>query len=231
MANVSRPLIGLLIGTVAFFALWITALKPSRPGAARRRAASAQYQSAISAGPPRRPAVLDCPGEPVLAGARTPARPHDARGLEHGDVERTRPPPRAPPRPPRRRPRTAGRRRRAEPTRRRRRRRSLAPARRPPRSSSSTRSPGPWSTSRVIALLFYNPALDRRPGRPAGAGRGADHRGSVLRLAVPIDEVAQLPDRQPDPDQPVADARADRPQPRRRRRSSGSPTGSRSPSA
>jgi hypothetical protein len=45
MEHVSRPLIGLLVATVAFFALWIVALKPSssKPGGL------GQYQSAINA--------------------------------------------------------------------------------------------------------------------------------------------------------------------------------------
>jgi hypothetical protein len=33
MDSVSRPLIALLLGTVAFFALWLVALKPSTPAA------------------------------------------------------------------------------------------------------------------------------------------------------------------------------------------------------
>lgn len=47
MDNVSRPLIALLVGTVAFFALWIVALKPSSSGSGSSGGAG-QYQSAIN---------------------------------------------------------------------------------------------------------------------------------------------------------------------------------------
>ena len=48
MANVSRPLIVLLVGTVAFFALWLFALKPS-PSSPGGSQALGTYQSAINA--------------------------------------------------------------------------------------------------------------------------------------------------------------------------------------
>jgi hypothetical protein len=46
MRNVSRPLIGLLVSTVVFFALWFVALKPSSNGSSQ---GLGQYQSAINA--------------------------------------------------------------------------------------------------------------------------------------------------------------------------------------
>jgi hypothetical protein len=49
MTNVSRPLIALLVGTVAFFALWIVALKPSGSSSATHSGGLGQYQSAINA--------------------------------------------------------------------------------------------------------------------------------------------------------------------------------------
>jgi hypothetical protein len=49
MTNVSRPLIALLVGTVAFFALWIVALKPSGSSSAAHSGGLGQYQSAINA--------------------------------------------------------------------------------------------------------------------------------------------------------------------------------------
>jgi hypothetical protein len=48
MANVSRPLIALLVGTVAFFALWLVALKPS-PSSPGGASGLGRYQSAINA--------------------------------------------------------------------------------------------------------------------------------------------------------------------------------------
>ena len=51
MGNVSRPLIGLLVATVAFFALWIVALKPSGSGSGKNGSSQSlgQYNSSIDA--------------------------------------------------------------------------------------------------------------------------------------------------------------------------------------
>ncbi len=45
--HVSRPLVGLLVGTVAFFALWLVALKPSASTSPGGSQGLGQYQSAI----------------------------------------------------------------------------------------------------------------------------------------------------------------------------------------
>ncbi len=47
MANVSRPLIALLIGTVAFFGVWVVALKPSSSTSSGGSSGVGAYQSAI----------------------------------------------------------------------------------------------------------------------------------------------------------------------------------------
>jgi hypothetical protein len=47
MYHVSRPLIALLVGTVAFFALWLVALKPSSPNTSGGSSGLGAYQSAI----------------------------------------------------------------------------------------------------------------------------------------------------------------------------------------
>lgn len=51
MTHVSRPLVALLVGTVAFFALWIVALKPgsSSSGTPSGQGGVGRYQSAINA--------------------------------------------------------------------------------------------------------------------------------------------------------------------------------------
>src|SRR5947209_17241004 len=49
MANVPKPLIGLLLGTVAFFAVWMVALKPSSSSSSgASQGGVGQYQSAIN---------------------------------------------------------------------------------------------------------------------------------------------------------------------------------------
>jgi hypothetical protein len=49
VTHVSRPLIGLLVGAVLFFALWIVALKPSNGSSPGGSGGLGQYQSAINA--------------------------------------------------------------------------------------------------------------------------------------------------------------------------------------
>lgn len=49
MANVSRPLVALLLGTVVFFGLYIVALKPSGPGSGGSSQGLGAYSSAITA--------------------------------------------------------------------------------------------------------------------------------------------------------------------------------------
>ena len=48
MDNVSRPLIALLVGSVAFLALWLVALKPSSSSTTGNSGGLGQYQSAIN---------------------------------------------------------------------------------------------------------------------------------------------------------------------------------------
>jgi hypothetical protein len=48
MDNVSRPLIALLLGSVAVFALWFVALKPSSSSTSAKSTGTTSYQSAIN---------------------------------------------------------------------------------------------------------------------------------------------------------------------------------------
>ena len=47
MRSLPKPLIGLLLGTVAFFAVWMVALKPSSSSSGGAPSGVGQYQSAI----------------------------------------------------------------------------------------------------------------------------------------------------------------------------------------
>ena len=48
MRSLPKPLIGLLLGTVAFFAVWMVALKPSSSSSGGSPSGVGQYQSAIN---------------------------------------------------------------------------------------------------------------------------------------------------------------------------------------
>src|SRR5947209_19675589 len=48
MGTLPKPLIGLLLGTVAFFAIWMVALKPHSSASGGSQGGVGQYQSAIN---------------------------------------------------------------------------------------------------------------------------------------------------------------------------------------
>ena len=108
MDSVSRPLIALLLGTVAVFALWLVALKPSssgggaappRPGLLSPR--SPKPHAAVShlrggrASPTEVTVVTAAPPPSADAGGRRPARQHRPAAaidqLRHGPVTRPAP--------------------------------------------------------------------------------------------------------------------------------------------
>ncbi|HZU61231.1 MAG TPA: hypothetical protein VE983_09710 [Solirubrobacteraceae bacterium] len=72
MASVPRPLIALLLGTVVFFGLWMTALKPSSSGPAHQGLGT--YQSAINKACSV-PGLVHAEGCGHSGGAPTPASP------------------------------------------------------------------------------------------------------------------------------------------------------------
>lgn len=109
MANVSRPLIALLVGTVAVFALWIVALKPSAstsPGGghglgvyqsaidkAHKAVANSNRASIAPGAAPTAPSAAAAAGAGAPAAAAAPVAPaprhrFDAvsRALRHGKV-------------------------------------------------------------------------------------------------------------------------------------------------
>jgi hypothetical protein len=194
MDRVSRPLIGLLVATVAFFALWVTMLKPSSPTsganagniaknpglgqlegaltAAHAAVATANSASARSGGT----VVATSPNHLGVAPAHSSSTPVPAKRVAgtrpavrgHSPVHRTS------------HSRTHGNRRvhvvRAAA--------HLTPA---GRLALVTRS---LAHHRVLALLFFNAgaADDRAVSRELAAV--PVHRGAVVKLAIPLAEVA-----------------------------------------
>ena len=183
MDHVSRPLIALLVGTVAFFALWLVALKPSGGGAGSQKPgvyvsaiAKAHQAVAVSAAasaahggtviPSARPATAGATAHtPATATtpAHTPATAHAPATANHpattifktGTAWRTQHP-------------------------------SGSAAVR--RASAVARA---IEANKTLALLFYNAAgADDRAVRQELAAVPA-HRGRVLRLAVPLNELAR----------------------------------------
>ncbi|HSO99608.1 MAG TPA: hypothetical protein VLP43_11695 [Solirubrobacteraceae bacterium] len=189
MDRVSRPLLGLLVSTLAFFALWVTMLKPSSPtngansaknpglgqlggaitaahgAVANSNRASVRSGGTVVASSPTHPAVAP-PRTIRVPAKRVPVTRPAVRAHEgvHRAVHA----------------RTHGARRaqviRAAA--------HLTPAR---RLALVTRS---LSAHRVLALLFFNPAAadDRAVNRELTAV--PVHHGAVVKLAIPLAEVA-----------------------------------------
>jgi hypothetical protein len=177
MDHVSRPLIALLVGTVAFFALWLVALKPSSGGAGSQKPgvyvsaiAKAHQAVAVSAAasaahggtvlPPARPAAAGTTAPtpaPATTSAHAPATTkHPATTIfKTGTAWRTQHPG------------------------------GSAAARRASAVARAIRA------NKTLALLFYNAAgADDRAVRQELAAVPA-RRGRVLRLAVPLNELAR----------------------------------------
>jgi hypothetical protein len=186
MDNVSRPLIALLVATVALFALWMIALKPSsstsssNPGA-YQSAIKAAHQAVTASGAGGHPGTT--PTAPASAPGSTPSAPatsHPAAGRSTPSVST----PAAS---------TAG---------------TATTAAVPSKTGGVTVARKHDSAAarhrlnvvtaalerrRVVAMLFYNPAAtdDRAVKRELAAV--PTHHLRVVSLAVPIGELTRYP--------------------------------------
>jgi hypothetical protein len=177
MDNVSRPLIALLLGTVAVFALWLIALKPSSSSRGGSAQGAGQYQSAINQ-------------------ARQAVGISNRASAAHGGTVITGPPSTtasATPKP-RRTPAQTG---------------ASAAAIRPAAGASATAATATGAAAaaqrrlnligralshrRVVALLFYNPAAFDDRAVKSELSTVPTHGGRVLKLAVPVSELAHYP--------------------------------------
>jgi hypothetical protein len=191
MDHVSRPLIALLVGTAAFFALWLVALKPSgagsgsQPGVYVSAIAKAHQAVAVSAAasaahggtavPSARPSAASAP-------VHTPATTHTPASANKPATAPAHTPTVATP------PVTATTAHPTAPA------KIVLPARHPSASPAARRANSvarAIQTHKTLALLFYNAAAaDDRAVRRELAAVPA-HGGKVLRLAVPLNELAR----------------------------------------
>jgi hypothetical protein len=178
MDNVSRPLIALLVGTVAFFALWMTMLKPSSSSSSGNKAA--QYQSAVAKA---RQAVGTSAAASVAHGgtvattsAAKPAHPVTSAATTRRAA--------APPAAAAHAAATA----RTTAT-------ARAPVKATPDASAAKQRQNvvtrALASHRVLALLFFNPAEadDRAVKQELASVPG--HGGKVVKLAVPLTELTR----------------------------------------
>jgi hypothetical protein len=170
MASLPRPLLALLVATVASFAVWTVALKPgSSPGGSANSPTAPIFQSAIAKA---HKAVAQsaqanaADGAPVSSGAApvTHAKSAPATTLHHVAKAATTHPSVA----------TT----------------SAKPNSGPPVSQKSVLAA--ISAHRVVALLFYNPAApDDTAVRHELAGISGD-RGQVAKFTVPVTQLSHF---------------------------------------
>jgi hypothetical protein len=182
MGNVSRPLIGLLVGTVVFFALWLVALKPSSSSNGSSQALG-RYQNAINAA---HNVVKASNGAAAAHGGNVatpsgalahPATAHAAPGTAANGtsaaVTGSAAKPSTSPAQSAKAPATA----------------SVTH----PRATRLSIVDGALRHHRVIAMLFYNPAAADDRVVKQELATVPRHNGKVVRLAVPISQVSDFP--------------------------------------
>ncbi len=174
MDNVSRPLIALLIATLAFFALWITMLKPSTAPSGPKGGTNA-YQSAIAkarqtvAASDRAAGIHTTPAAGASGIHTTPAAGAAAAQSSSPSVPTVTVPSTSA--------KVGGG-------------AAHNPAATTHRLNVVTRA---LDAHKVLALLFYNPAAtdDRAVKRELASVSTHGHR--VVKLAIPISELARYP--------------------------------------
>jgi hypothetical protein len=168
MPNVSRPLIALLVGTVAFFALWIVALKPSSSTSGGSKGVGA-YQPAIDKAHQAVAASGAQAGTISTPAATQPAAPARPATASHPAAAA--------------RPASA-----AKPAVRHQAATAHASAATPRQRLNVVEQA--LLRHKTIALLFYNPAAsDDRAVKQELSGVST-HGGRVVKLAVPVSELA-----------------------------------------
>jgi hypothetical protein len=183
MASLPKPLIGLLLGTVVFFALWMVALKPSSSSSSGggSQGGVGQYQSAINAA---HGAVATSNQANAQLGAPTATAPapKPATRAKATPVTPATASPAAKP---------------AAAT-------KSAAAAKPAQASKSTPSAPPSAAAavatvqnairvhKVLAVLFYNPAAADDQAMKSELAAVPTHGGNVVKLAVPVSELTQF---------------------------------------
>lgn len=192
MASLPKPLIGLLLSTVAFFALWFVALKPSASTSGGSPNGLGQYQSAINRahqavatsnaanaklGAPT--ATAPAPKSPTpakTAGAKTPAVKTAAKTVAAAKTTTVHA-------------------------------KAKLAVKKIQLSSKPVTQPAPVAPSaaaevktlqsavaahKVVAVLFYNPAAADDQAMAQEVGSVPTHGGDVVKFAIPVSELTEF---------------------------------------
>lgn len=181
MARLPKPLIGLLLGTVAFFAIWMVALKPSSSSSS---GGAGQYQPAINAahgavttsnqanaklGAPTATAPAPKPATPATTTPVTAAKPSGAVKSAHA----------------------------VEPA-------QSAEAAKAAHAAKPTTAAAPSAAAevaivrsaiadhKVLAVLFYNPAAADDQAMKSELAALPSRGATVVRVAVPVAELSKF---------------------------------------
>jgi nucleoid-associated protein YgaU len=187
MGTLPKPLIGLLLGTVAFFAIWMVALKPHSSSSGGSQGGVGQYQPAINQahqavttsnqanaklGAPTATAPAPKPATPAKPAAPvTKAAPATTAKAAPATTAKTAPATTA----------------------------KAAPASKPTAQSESAAAKTAAQTvgaairdGKVVAILFYNDAAADDRAVKTELAAIPTHRGQVVKVAVPVSQLIQF---------------------------------------
>jgi hypothetical protein len=185
MASLPRPLIGLLVATLAAFGLWYVELKPSSSSSGSSQGGVGQYQSAINQahqavkisgaanarlGAPT--STGPAPNSPTPAKTATAAKPATTATTAKGATTATKP---------------ATTKAKVATT------KTAKPAAKALTTAQQVSLVTSAIESRkVVAVLFYNPSAADDQAMAKELGTVSTHRGQVVRLAVPVSELTNF---------------------------------------
>ena len=174
MRSLPKPLIGLLVGTVAFFALWMVALKPSSSSSGGAPSGVGQYQSAIDKA---HQAVTTSNQANARLGAPTATTPATTAKVSTTPAAKAAPATSA----------------KTSPA-------AKAAAHKSPANASTTASAASEvqtvqnavRAGKVVAVLFYNGAAADDRAMKSELPSIPTHKGQVVKLAVPVSQLTQF---------------------------------------
>ena len=174
MRSLPKPLIGLLLGTVAFSAVWMVALKPSSSSSGGSPSGVGQYQSAINKD---HEAVTTSNQANARLGAPTATTPATTAKVSTTPAAKAAPATSA----------------KTSPA-------AKAAAHKSPANASTTASAASEvqtvqnavRAGKVVAVLFYNGAAADDRAMKSELASIPTHKGEVVRLAVPVSQLTQF---------------------------------------
>jgi hypothetical protein len=175
MANIPRPLIGLLVATVAFFAVWTIALKPSSSsGPAAKPSTPVPAPAAARASKPQPTTSTASHAAGVAKAASAKAAPAKTEAAKTEAAK-----------PAKSEPAKAAKAAKAAPK----------PAVKHAASTSQRVAlvKSALADHKVLAVLFFNPAASDDQVVKGELAHLPVHGGKIVKLAVPLNELAQYP--------------------------------------